>query len=399
LEPGEIVELIRAGESERLELKSSLDAASDREDIREAACAFANDFPRTRKSGLVVVGVRNNLSPSETPITEGLLKQLEEVRTDPSLNPPVVCRVYTSEYERATIGILEVDPSRFPPIRFRGRTCIRVGQKRWYASFEEEARLAESIPVANLPFDMSPVSSTSLSDLAVDAIVEDYIPEVVSLEAARGDQRRIEDRLASLRLYDAEAREATVAGILLFNDNPTRWVPGALVEYGRFEGHRMGTRPVAQFHFRGSLLKQLDDLESFVKGPVDGNVSPTGDPGPDFATQYPEAALRELVVNAILHRAYNGTNAPTRVSHFDDRIEILNPGGLFGRMSPANLDKANDYRNPTLASVLQAFRYVERFGTGISRVATSLTANGNPPAEYDALDRSYFRVTVRRRPA
>lgn len=113
---------------------------------------------------------------------------------------------------------------------------------------------------------------------------------------------------------------------------------------------------------------------------------------------YPVAALRELILNAIVHRTYELTNAPVRVSWYSDRIEILSPGGLYGQVTPENYDRVQDYRNPTVAEAMKVLGFVERFGAGIRRVRRLLSENGNPDPHFDFASPSHVLVTVRRRP-
>ena len=110
--------------------------------------------------------------------------------------------------------------------------------------------------------------------------------------------------------------------------------------------------------------------------------------------EYPIAALREAVVNAVVHRNYESSNAPTKILWFDDRIEISSPGGPFGAVDATNYEHRNDYRNPVLAAALKHLGYVNRFGRGVSLIRQSLATNGNPPAEFD-IDRSWWSVTLR----
>jgi ATP-dependent DNA helicase RecG len=112
------------------------------------------------------------------------------------------------------------------------------------------------------------------------------------------------------------------------------------------------------------------------------------------AADYPEIALREFVLNAIIHRDYQ-SNAPVRVNWFDDRVEIQNPGGTYGQVSRHNLTQRSDYRNPVVAEAMKNLGYVNKFGYGIQRATLALLANGNPLPEFD-IDDSGFLVIVRR---
>ena len=106
--------------------------------------------------------------------------------------------------------------------------------------------------------------------------------------------------------------------------------------------------------------------------------------------------MRELGLNAVMHRTYEGTNAPVRINWFTDRVEILSPGGLYGQVTPDNYERVSDYRNPVIAEAMKVLGYVERFGTGIARANAALRANGNPPAEF-TFEPTHVLVTVRSR--
>ncbi|MFJ2110895.1 ATP-binding protein [Streptomyces sp. NPDC087850] len=100
-------------------------------------------------------------------------------------------------------------------------------------------------------------------------------------------------------------------------------------------------------------------------------------------------------MNALMHRNYETSYAPTRIIWFDDRIEVTNPGGPFGQVRDDNFDRVTDYRNPSLAAALKGLGYVNRFGRGIGRVRAALERNGNPPPEFQ-VDDSSWAVTLRR---
>jgi len=102
-----------------------------------------------------------------------------------------------------------------------------------------------------------------------------------------------------------------------------------------------------------------------------------------------------LVRNALIHRAYDGTNAPVKVFWFTDRIEISNPGGLYGQVNQGNFGKgATDYRNPLLAEAMAVLGFVQRFGMGIPRALRELKESGNPQADFEFSPSSVL-VTLR----
>ena len=83
-----------------------------------------------------------------------------------------------------------------------------------------------------------------------------------------------------------------------------------------------------------------------------------------------------------LHPDYE-TNAPSRFYEFDNRIEIQNPGNLYGKARSENFPNVNDYRNPVIAEAMKILGFVNRFSRGIARVQKELTANGNGEAIFD----------------
>jgi ATP-dependent DNA helicase RecG len=114
---------------------------------------------------------------------------------------------------------------------------------------------------------------------------------------------------------------------------------------------------------------------------------------------YPVEALRQLTRNAVMHRSYEGTNAPARVHWFSDPVEIQSPGGPFGRVSRDNfgLPGVTDYRNPQLAEAMRVLGYVQRFGWGIPAARQELHKNGNPPPRFQ-VEAEHVLAIVEKRP-
>ncbi len=108
---------------------------------------------------------------------------------------------------------------------------------------------------------------------------------------------------------------------------------------------------------------------------------------------YPRVALRELLLNAVVHRNYQST-APIRFYCFPDHITISNPGGLYGDATAETFPRTTGYRNPIIAEATRVLGYTNRFGQGIARTTKALELNGNPPAEYQ-FDAHTFTVTLK----
>jgi ATP-dependent DNA helicase RecG len=112
---------------------------------------------------------------------------------------------------------------------------------------------------------------------------------------------------------------------------------------------------------------------------------------------YPYWATRELLMNAICHRDYT-SNGPIQFYQYDDRIEIMNHGGLYGKANEQNFPKVNDYRNIVVAEAMKVLGYVNRHSRGVQRVQKELKANENGEAEYDFSYQTAVMVTEMKSP-
>jgi ATP-dependent DNA helicase RecG len=159
----------------------------------------------------------------------------------------------------------------------------------------------------------------------------------------------------------------------------------------------MLTEPMLdQREISGTLPDQLNQLDELARLNI-RRAAIIGGATRRESLDYPEEALRQFFRNAVLHRTYEGTAAPVRVTWFADRVEIQSPGGPYGQVTKAHFGEPNvtDYRNPTLASALKSYGFVERFGVGIAIARARLEKNGNPPPEFTVED-AHVLVTVRR---
>ena len=110
-----------------------------------------------------------------------------------------------------------------------------------------------------------------------------------------------------------------------------------------------------------------------------------------YLGKYPADALRELILNACMHRDYQA-NMPTRFYEFTDRIEIMNPGGLYGKARPDNFPEVNDYRNPIIAQALKIMGYLNMFNRGVSRVKSMMVENGGKEPTFNVDKITAFEV-------
>ena len=382
-------------ESDRIERTISF-----REDkLGAAVCAFANDLPNHRQPGYVLLGVDDKTGQA-TGMTIGdeQLQQLGNLRSNGNILPQpylVVSPVY--HFDEGDVVVLAVHPADFPPVRFRGRVYIRVGPRQGIATPQEERALAEKRIYTARTFDEQSYPGSGLPDLNTEAFLLSYLPKAIDAETLAENGRAPKEQLASLGFYDLVREQCTHAGILMFGKNPQRHIPGAYVQYVKFDSEAREVEAVqAEKVFTGPLVDQLKNIDEFVQvnivkqRPVP--IKPNG-----FREQqvynYPTWALRELVMNAVMHRDYE-SNAPIYVYEFSDRVEIVNPGGLYGDVRPENFPHTSDYRNPILALAMKNLGYVNKFNFGIQNAQAKLKENGNPPAVFDLAIATKFKVTI-----
>jgi len=160
--------MLRDLESDLVERKASL-SSPDR--IRQAICAFANDLPDHRCPGLIFIGAKDDGSCAGLPITDNLLLQLSQMRDDGKIQPIPSIVVEKRIIEGCEMAVVMVKPSLAPPIRLSGVTWIRIGPRRAIATPEEEKVLAERRRYRDLPFDLNPISTATINDLDLDAII------------------------------------------------------------------------------------------------------------------------------------------------------------------------------------------------------------------------------------
>jgi ATP-dependent DNA helicase RecG len=146
--------------------------------------------------------------------------------------------------------------------------------------------------------------------------------------------------------------------------------------------------------FVGDLITVLRELDGFLKTLFPSQPEAVSPLREGNRTPYPMTAVRELLMNAVMHRDYE-SRAPIRFYWFSDRIEIQNAGGLYGSVTPETFPNQNDYRNPKIAEAMKTLGYVNTFGRGIARTQRLLQENGNPPAEFTISEPTMFLATIR----
>lgn len=272
-------------------------------------------------------------------------------------------------------------------------TRIRVGTTSRDATREEEERLYQQS--GRFRYGLKPVLGTNSESL--DGLrIRDYFVRLLGEDESSIDDADVRRRLlGNLELVTRtpENISATVDGMLLFGQNPGRFLPQSGIRAISFVGQERDYAVRADEEFKGPLVPLADAGGSTIEfGIVDRawdfvrrNTTPTvhGE-GPQRIViwEYPEDAIRETLVNALVHRDYSIAGTDVTLSIFSDRIEILSPGRLPNTVTIAGMQSGMRYaRNQTLVNVMRDYGYVEVRGMGIrNKVIPSMRAhNGTEP--------------------
>jgi len=387
----EVLQLLHSKESSRVERTVS---TTDMDKFQEAICAFANDLPNSHQNGYLLIGVTDNGDFSGLKVDDDLLKKISSIRSNGNILPLPMMTVESYTFEEGDLLVVEVQPSFSTPVRYRGRTFVRIGPRRDIASEDEERVLSEKREASLATFDTCPCFNATLDDLYADKIIEEYIPKAVDPEVLSVDRRTPEQQMAALGLYDIRNNCPTYAGLMLYGKRPKQFMFGSYIQYGRFAGKSTGNKIVEERAFYDGLAVALPKLDNFLEyGVVKTKPVFVSFLREEQVKNYPKDALRELLLNACMHRDLQ-SNMPTRFYSFNDRIEIMNPGGLYGKARPENFPLINDYRNPIVAGGLKVLGYVNLFNHGITQVKELLKENGNPEPIFKYDDINVFAATV-----
>ena len=385
-------------ESDLVERKESLQGDAPNR-IREAVCAFANDLPDHRRPGVVFVGADDGGRPTGIQVTDRLLLQLADIKTDGNLVPPPTLTVAKRVLKGTPLAVVLVQPSDTPPVRLRGRTWIRVGPRRASATLQDERILNEKRRYRDPHFDAIPVPTAGIGDLDLRRFEEEYLPLAVDAATLAQNDRSVEQRLAAMKMIGADASPTpTIAGLIVLGRNPRDFLPGAYIQFLRIAGADLSDPVVDEALCDGPLMSVISKLNGKLAAHNRTAVDFTSGPREVRTSTYPIVALQQLTLNAVMHRTYEGTNSPVHVYWFDDRIEINSPGGPYGAVSRANFGRPGlvDYRNPSLAESMRVLGLVQRYGAGIPSARRHLRENGQPEPEF-GVEENWIHCTVKAR--
>lgn len=143
------------------------------------------------------------------------------------------------------------------------------------------------------------------------------------------------------------------------------------MQFLRVEGTDLSGAVIDELLVDGTVSDVIRRVEEKLVAHNRTSVDFTSQPREERTALYPMTALQQITRNSILHRTYEGAHAPTRVTWYDDRIEVTSPGGPYGEVNRENFGTPGitDYRNPNLAEAMRVLGYVQKFGGGVGKTS------------------------------
>ena len=387
----ELLEMIRNKENSTVEFKRETDHPGS---IAKEMSALLN-----LEGGSILLGVDDDgtiiglsLSRAET---EHKVMNIARENIQPSIIPSWSTLTLDDGKVVGIVSLPTDSPSK-PHKARRGNawvTFVRVGSTSREAHREEEGRLYQAAQLVR--YDIMAVPGTSFDSLDRDRI-ENYFRFVLRRDQpASLDTDSWRQTLVNIDILNETqgTTVTTLAGLLLFGKNPNRYLPQAGVTAAAFPRDEKSYDTVDDELIRGPLVS----LVSAKRKPVDKGVI---DRSIDFVKRnmgstawldngrrrrkvaFPLDAVRESIVNAVVHRDYSLNNTDIEVSLYRDRLEVISPGRLPNGVTVEKMAEGlRAARNEQLKEVLRDYGYVEHLGMGVRNriIGSMFTHNRTKP--------------------
>ncbi len=283
------------------------------------------------------------------------------------------------------------------------RYYIRVGTQSREAAQEELRRLFQQRGAIRA--ELRPVSGAVMTDLDRRRL-RDYFDRIREQEVpAKNDETGWGTLLVNTEIMTEEG--VSVGGMLLFGKTPNRFLPHAGIDAVAFLGTEKDYAARERKALRGPMTPLLDTNGEIVEnGLIEQTLEFVGRNAPGTAKlaggrriekpAYPPEALREGIVNALIHRDYLLTSTDVELSIYSDRLEIISPGRLPNGVTPERMRAGTRaYRNHLLREVMHDYGYLEHMGMGIPRkiIAGMQKHNGTEPELIEDGERFILRLS------
>ncbi len=366
--------LLSQPEGKRLECKRDLSSPSP---VLRSLVAFANSA-----GGTMVVGVDDDRSVRGLVDPLGVEQRLVNLISD-SIAPRLVPEIDIVRWRSTNVIVVTVHLSQSRPHRIiaDNSVYVRLGASNRKADPELVEEMRRSTRFES--FDELPYPSETLESLDFDAIQAEFAP--------KRKVRRADLAVLGLSVQDQGRAVPTIGGLVLFGRDRSA-LPDATIRCARFEGVTR-TRILDTADLGGSSLPAIvRHAMDFIDKHFARRIVIRGLAN-ELQRPVPLNAVREALVNAVVHADYSQRGGPIRVALFDDRLEIENPGLLpFGVAVEDLTSGISRIRNKVIARVFKELGYTEQWGSGIGRILDEVAAAGLAAPKFEEVG-GRFRVT------
>ena len=354
----ELHQLMQSPENEVLEFK----AAPSPEVIARAVSAFLN-----QRGGRLILGVGPQREIVGLPNVDQAIERIHS-EVPRLISPPAPWTVEKFEIDGKNIALVEVPTGADQPYIASGAVYIRRGDRIETASRDEMTQIILARAKASLRWERQIVVGAGAEELD-RALIRETIRLARQADRWSGGADDVDEFLAAMGL--SESGGFTQAALLLYGKRPTRLLPQAGVRLLVLPEGKIGGRYTLDKWFDSNLIRLATEipkaLTPFVGG-VESTFSEESWQRQD-RPRYPSFAVREGIMNALVHRDYTST-ASILISVHPDSIEITNPGRLPDHLTPADLRKEHlsTPRNPDLAHLSFLHGLIEKVGRGTQKI-------------------------------
>ena len=339
--------ILQEGEGLNIEFKESFDSKT----LSKELVAFANS-----EGGKVLLGVKDDGTIKGVEINNKLKSQIQDLARN--CDPEV--KIFIEEQEN--VIIVNVEEGKDKPYKSSQGFFIRQGAS------SQKMRRDEIIDFISeegkLKFDRS-VTDFSKYDFG---LISEY------LKRAGIKQTISKDTLFNLGAADKNGF-LNNAGILFFTKSPKQVLINAYITCARYKGTEK-VNVIDRKDFEGDLVLQVEQAVEFVKRNTRLEYE-IKELYRKEIPEYPNGAVREAILNAVMHRDYLETGANVQVDIFDDKLIVTNIGGLIKPLTREKLGTFAVRRNPLIADLFHRIHLVEKMGTGINRIKEECKKHGN----------------------
>ena len=341
-------------ESESVEFKPSL---SQIDNIIESVSAFSNT-----KGGRIEIGKKDDGTVAGIQIGKDTIENLAN-QIKQNTDPPVYPSIKILKTGGKDIILVSVEESKSKPTFAFGRAFKRVGKSNHKLGYEEIRKLA--VLSSKIYWDEQACEGADIKDLDEKKVRWFLDERERKRNVAKPEDMPLDDLLINIRGAKTVGGriKPTNAGILFFGKNPQKFFVNSGIRVAKFKGADV-THPVLdRVDCKGTVWEIIDTAQEFIRRNIRllSFRTPT-----DFRRtekfEYPIDALREAMINALIHRDYSEP-ADVRVFLFDDGVEIINPGTFPEGVTPEK--PTHKPVNPTLCSLTYDIGFIEKYGSGI----------------------------------